>query len=133
MRGKRGECLTQTMRAFFMLNDTGNTTSTHPFNTLYEHAINTLSHYTLSRHLSIHFINTPSHPPSHLLSSLLTPAIPGMCTTRPRLDCSTESWTTPGREATNFLSLNSPLATGYFTALGNSFGGEGMMDAVSVP
>ena len=53
----------------------------------------------------------------------------GLCSTTPRLDCSTESFTEPGKESKNFLSLNSPIATGFFSALGNSFGGEGRFNS----
>jgi len=79
MRGKRGECLAQTMRAVFTLNNTG------------------------------------------------------LCSPLPHLDCSTETYTHPGFETHNLLSLNSPLASGYFTALGNSFGGEGLGESAPVP
>ena len=79
MRGKRGECLAQTMRAVYTLNNTG------------------------------------------------------LCSPAPHLDCSTETHTQPGFETYSLLSLNSPLAAGYFTALGNSFGGEGLGESAPVP
>lgn len=41
------------------------------------------------------------------------------------MDCSTESVTEPGREATNYLSLKPPILYGGFERLKNSFGAYG--------
>jgi hypothetical protein len=41
------------------------------------------------------------------------------------MDCSTETITAKGREATNYLSIKPPLLYGAFTRLKNGFGGYG--------
>ena len=49
----------------------------------------------------------------------------GMCTTRPPMDCSDESFTKQGTELTNYLSLKPNFAYGSFTNLGKAFGAYG--------
>jgi hypothetical protein len=49
----------------------------------------------------------------------------GLCSTKPIVDCSTETVTAPGLEATNYLSLKPYTSDGSMSLLGNSFGGYG--------
>lgn len=53
----------------------------------------------------------------------------GMCSSKPPMDCSTETVTEPGREKTNYLSLKPPYSLssypGAFSRLKNSFGAYG--------
>jgi hypothetical protein len=47
----------------------------------------------------------------------------GLCSTAPRIDCSDETVTAPGRDRINYMSLKAPISSYHtFTALGNSFG-----------
>jgi hypothetical protein len=53
----------------------------------------------------------------------------GLCSSAPRMDCSTETYTDQGSDARNYLSLKQPLLHGSISALGNSFGGYGWFDS----
>lgn len=53
----------------------------------------------------------------------------GMCSSAPRMDCSSETTTEPGDDARNYLSPKPPLLHGSLTALGSSFGGYGWFDS----
>ena len=62
--------------------------------------------------------------------SLLTSR--GLCSTKPIVDCSTETVTAPGLEATNYLSLKPYTSDGSMTLLGNSYGGYGWYQSPSL-
>lgn len=53
----------------------------------------------------------------------------GLCSSTPRMDCSTSTFTNEGKDSWNYLSLKPPLLYGSLTALGNSFGGYGWFDS----
>eukprot|EP01035_Chromulina_nebulosa_P016942 gene16942-22434_t len=57
----------------------------------------------------------------------------GECSTYPIMDCSSESVTLSGKDATNYLTISPPTKYGSFTVLGNSFGGYGWFDSSPYP